>query len=138
MRIKNEYIFITLCLLFLIYTASIYLQPALSSSKIPVADAVAEGEGKLVWQKYNCQSCHQIYGLGGYLGPDLTNVLSAKGKGRAYIIGMLSSGTKQMPVFNLSAKEQEALLAFLKGVNESGNADPRNFETNAAGMIRKK
>ncbi len=36
-------------------------------------------KGKLLFQEYNCISCHQLYGLGGYMGPDLTNVISAIG-----------------------------------------------------------
>ncbi|MBK8357424.1 MAG: hypothetical protein IPL13_19205 [Saprospiraceae bacterium] len=39
-----------------------------------------EDAGKLIWQDYNCNACHQIYGLGGYLGPDLTNVYSKEVK----------------------------------------------------------
>jgi len=40
-------------------------------------------QGQQLWQQNNCFSCHQIYGLGGYLGPDLTNVYSQRGKGPA-------------------------------------------------------
>ena len=40
--------------------------------------------GKVLYQKYNCTACHQIYGLGGFLGPDLTIVVSQQGKGEAY------------------------------------------------------
>ena len=64
------YIFTALVLLFLAFSASIYTREDVNGAS-PVA-----GSGKLVWQKHNCQSCHQLYGLGGYLGPDLTNVIS--------------------------------------------------------------
>ncbi len=30
-------------------------------------------KGKQIWLQNNCQTCHQIYGFGGFLGPDLTN-----------------------------------------------------------------
>ena len=90
---------------------------------------------KLVWQKYNCQSCHQLYGLGGYLGPDLTDVYSTPGKGKDYIKAMLSSGIKQMPAFHLSDQEFNQLTAFLKSVDESGNSDPRKFTQLKSGMI---
>ena len=30
--------------------------------------------GKKVWQKYNCVSCHTIFGNGGYVGADLTHI----------------------------------------------------------------
>ena len=28
--------------------------------------------GKWVWQKYNCNDCHTILGIGGYYAPDVT------------------------------------------------------------------
>ena len=32
--------------------------------------------GKWVWQKYNCNDCHTILGIGGYYAPDVTKVMS--------------------------------------------------------------
>src|SRR5688572_24774030 len=61
--------------------------------------------GKNLWQTYNCNSCHQLYGLGGYLGPDLTNVYAASGKGPEYIKGFLNSGVGAMPQFHFTEKE---------------------------------
>ncbi|MBL7931164.1 MAG: cytochrome c [Bacteroidia bacterium] len=95
-------------------------------------------EGRLVWQKYNCQACHQLYGLGGYLGPDLTNLVSQKGKDESYIKALIRSGTKQMPSFDLSKEEEIKLIDFLKSTNESGIADPRQFNVHASGMIEQK
>ncbi|MBS3913034.1 MAG: cytochrome c [Bacteroidetes bacterium] len=92
--------------------------------------------GKMVWQKYNCQSCHQIYGLGGYLGPDLTNVYQ-KG-GEAYIRGMVQSGTDVMPAFKMSNSELDALEIYFKNMNQSGVSDPREFVVEYDGFIRLK
>ncbi|MBK7967343.1 MAG: cytochrome c [Bacteroidetes bacterium] len=92
------------------------------------------GKGKLVWPKYNCQSCHQIYGLGGYLGPDLTNIYSHPKKGNQYIRTMLKSGIRQMPAFELEEDEINALLEFLKSTDASGNADPSQFTVNEFGL----
>jgi len=91
--------------------------------------------GKMVWQKYNCQSCHQLYGLGGYLGPDLTNVVSSPGKDKTYITAMLSSGTGAMPVFSLSQSELDDLLAFFDATDRTGISDPRAFEADLFGNI---
>lgn len=126
--------FIVLGLSFLAFSFSIYLQPALA----PQAASVGAAEGRLVWQRYNCQSCHQLYGLGGYLGPDLTNVYSAPGKGDAYIRAMLKAGLAPMPVFHLSEEETVQLIAFLKAADESGSASPRDFIILPTGMIKSK
>lgn len=134
MSFKPKHIFFFLCFIFIIYSFSIYLTPR--NSKNPEAETVAAG--RLVWQKYNCQSCHQLYGLGGYLGPDLTNVYSAKGKGELFIKAFLHAGTKQMPSFDLSKEEEKELIAFLKSTDGSGIADPRNFVIISTGMIEKK
>jgi nitric oxide reductase subunit C len=134
MRI-NRFIFLVLTLFFIVFTADIYLQPAFNSEfeSVPAA-----GEGKLVWQKYNCQSCHQLYGLGGYLGPDLTNVISEPGKNEAYILGIIRSGNAQMPAFGLNEREEHDIIQFLKAADQSGSADPRGFRANVFGMIEPK
>ncbi len=40
----------------------------------PLSDI--ELRGRALWHENACQVCHQIYGQGGFLGPDLTNVAS--------------------------------------------------------------
>ena len=90
-----------------------------------------------MWQKYNCQSCHQLYGLGGYLGPDLTNVYSNTKKGEVVIRTLVKYGVKQMPACNMSKNELDNLVEFLKSVDASGKADPRNFNITRTGMIER-
>lgn len=105
-------------------------------SALPVRNSTVNKEalkGKIVWQQYNCNSCHQVYGLGGYLGPDLTNVYSKKGPG--YITAFLKSGTEIMPDFNLQKNEINALLAYLKNIDQSGKSDPRTFTIKKDGTI---
>lgn len=108
----------------------LYLQP----NHKPLPDDITM-RGKLIYQKYNCQSCHQIYGLGGYLGPDLTNVISAEGKGENLVRIMVSEGVRQMPSFELDQDEMDALIAFLKNVDSSGVSDPRQLIIQKDGMI---
>lgn len=93
----------------------------------------AQYEGKLVWQRYNCNACHQVYGLGGYLGPDLTNVYSRRGP--AYIEAMIKGGSTVMPGFPLSKGEINALNDYLKAVDSTGSADPRKFNIHYDGTI---
>lgn len=76
--------------------------------------------GMDVWQRSNCTACHQLYGLGGYMGPDLTNVHSAKGEAR--IRTFVRYGTGRMPAHDLSDGELDALVAFLAWVDASGRS----------------
>lgn len=87
--------------------------------------------GEELWLKNNCNSCHQIYGLGGYLGPDLTNVYSKEGKGEKYIKSIVNSGINSMPKFNFSEEEKNSLVQFLKEIDQTG------FYPNAELEIRK-
>jgi nitric oxide reductase subunit C len=134
MKITALHIFSALCLLFLVYSFSIYIMP-MRDRKKPSYNKEMAGKGRLTWQKYNCQACHQLYGLGGYLGPDLTNVYSEPGKGAAWINAIVRSGVKQMPSFELSDQEMLQLVEFMKSTDASGVADPRNFKTQPTGMI---
>ena len=91
------------------------------------------GKGQIVWQKYNCNACHQLYGLGGYLGPDLTNTYTLKGTD--YIKAFVNNGTTVMPNFHLSEQEMNALLSYLKCIDATGRSDPRTFILNYNGTI---
>src|SRR6185369_4489230 len=91
---KRTIISIGLCL-FLIYSG--YLYTHLPAGDQQVSENVATG--KLLWQEYNCGACHQVYGLGGYLGPDLTNSYSRRGSD--YIKAFLKGGNQVMPNFHL-------------------------------------
>ncbi len=91
--------------------------------------------GKLVFQEYNCTACHQIYGLGGYMGPDLTNVISAPGKGPIYAKAFLQGGTVKMPNFNLSDEKMDELIAFLTYIDKTGISPVKKFNTNSDGTI---
>lgn len=128
----NKIIFGVLVIAFFAFSINIYLAP-LSAEVTDNYDVTLADKGKLVWQKYNCQSCHQLYGLGGYLGPDLTNILGRSNK--EYIQAMIQYGNRQMPVFQLDSGETNALIEFFKCTNASGTADPRHFKVKSDGMI---
>ncbi len=129
-------LFTVLVILYLGYTLHLYCKKEkVSATPIEPNKATL---GRLVWQKYNCQSCHQLYGLGGYLGPDLTNVYSAKYKGENYIKGFILGGTTQMPAYALNEDEMTKLFAFLKMTDASGYADPKTIQVGPFGMITTK
>jgi nitric oxide reductase subunit C len=119
-----------LIFVFLSYSFCLYLSLPVKSKSIPEE----VGNGKLVWQQYNCNASHQVYGLGGYLGPDLTNTYSRKGP--AYIRAILQSGTAAMPNFDLNRQEMSVLLAYLQNIDGSGKADPRTFTIYNNGIIQ--
>lgn len=83
------------------------------------ADAAAR-RGALVWQANNCVSCHQLYGLGGYMGPDLTNEHGDKGD--ALIRTFVRYGTDRMPAHPISDADMDDLVAFLAWVDRSGRS----------------
>ena len=94
--------------------------------------------GKLLFQKYNCTACHQLYGLGGYMGQDLTNVMSKQGLGELYVRAFLQGGTQRMPNFHLSEEELKSLVAYLKYVDKTGISPVKKFEINYDGTITQK
>ena len=123
-----------LLLLFAGYTLFIYALPQQNDP----ADLMEVRAGKMIWQQKNCTACHQIYGLGGFLGPDLTNIYSDKTKGPAYIRAYVQGGNAIMPAFQLQDREMSALLAYLQQVDASGKADPKSFKVNGDGTIERK
>ncbi len=73
-----------------------------------------------VWQANNCVACHQLYGLGGYMGPDLTDVVSTKGD--AHVRAFVQHGTLRMPAHPITPAEMDDLVAFLTWVDASGQS----------------
>lgn len=85
--------------------------------------SVSAQEGKKLYQKLNCNACHQLFGLGGYLGPELTHVISQKGKGRLYVAALLKNGSAQMPDFHLDSLRANEIISFLSYVDSSAFID---------------
>lgn len=88
------------------------------STRAPASNRVRQGMH--VWQRSNCAACHQLYGLGGYMGPDLTNVHGDKGEER--IRTFVRYGTGRMPAHAVSDAEMDALVDFLAWVDSSGRS----------------
>ncbi len=87
--------------------------------------------GKWVWQKYNCNDCHTILGIGGYYAPDLTKVMSSQDPDwtkrflrdpeKVWPVG------RKMPNLHLKDEEISNLVAFLTWVNsiDTNNWPPK-------------
>ncbi len=127
--------------LYVAYTFAIWFFP--TQSPVHVSAIPAEGQqqvinraytGREVWLNYACQTCHSIYGLGGHLGPDLTNTAS-EGMG-AYIRIVVREGRLGMPAFNLTERELDDLMAYLEMINASGHYPPRSLNDSVFGAVR--
>lgn len=121
--------FAVLTVCFLSYSFILYTTVAPETKP---ANEMAQ-KGKILWQQKNCTACHQQYGLGGHLGPDLTNVYKAKPE--AYIRAILKTGTPVMPNFRLTDEEIDAFVEFFKYTDQTGTASPKTFKKHLDGTI---
>lgn len=128
-QIYFGFLFLTFC----IYSFFVYTSDTPSDAKeLMTSDAQA---GKVIFQQNNCFSCHQLYGLGGYMGPDLTNVISAQGKGEIYAKALIMSGTQKMPNFHLNEQEINSIIAYLKYVDKTGVSPTIKYSINSDGSV---
>ncbi len=113
-----------LCAAFIPYSVYVYTQGT-TASRINAMTEEAR-YGQQLFQEFNCIACHQFYGLGGYMGPDLTNVISSRGP--AYARAFLVSGTQRMPNFDLNETELDAIVAYLEFVDTTGRYPAGAYE----------
>jgi nitric oxide reductase subunit C len=130
--INNRTVFATLCLSFVFYSAYVYTMGTEAPHLAPMSDEARHGQD--LFQDNNCIACHQFYGLGGYMGPDLTNVISRYSP--AYARAFLVAGTARMPNFNLAEDEVDALVAYLEFVDSTGTYPPQDYEVTWFGTVR--
>jgi nitric oxide reductase subunit C len=112
-------IFFSLLSLYFIYGALVYTKGTDSHVRLSPAESVRVKRGKEIFQQYNCIACHQLYGLGGYLGPELTTAWSDPGRGENYIKALLKAGGRRMPVFNFTDQEINALSSYLHYIDST-------------------
>lgn len=87
-----------------------------SGPAIAAADPAARGLEQ--WRRHRCGTCHAIYGLGGHLGPDLTN--AARRRDAAYLRYVLRFGVGAMPDPGLDEAESGQVLAYLRHLDGLG------------------
>jgi nitric oxide reductase subunit C len=105
-------------------TLLVALLPSRSTVMGPASPAVTAGAE--VWRAANCIGCHAIYGLGGHIGPDLTNSISRLGADG--VTGMVYAGGARMPRFDFSDDAAANLVAWLTYIDETGVYPlPRHF-----------
>jgi nitric oxide reductase subunit C len=110
---------LTLFFLYVSYSFLVYTEGTREDIALSPEEKAAVAKGKSIYQQYNCQSCHQLYGLGGYLGPDLTTAYSDENRGKPYMKALLESGGNRMPNFHFSKEEIDQLIAYLKYVDST-------------------
>ena len=94
---QRIFTFLFLFLGFIIYSSFVYTTGTAENNIVMNKNAIF---GKLLYQKNNCTACPQIYGLGGYLGPELTTVISQQNKGETNARSFIQTGKQKMPDFN--------------------------------------
>jgi nitric oxide reductase subunit C len=109
---------------FVAMTLLVALLPSRSTAISGASPAVAAGA--VVWRSANCIGCHAIYGLGGHIGPDLTNSISRLGADG--VTKMVYAGGARMPHFDFSDDAAANLIAWLSYIDETGVYPlPRHF-----------
>ena len=117
-------VFVILFITFIAYTSWVYTNGTNRATTMTAEQQL----GKKIWQDYNCQSCHQIFGLGGYLGPELTTVISDSTRGELYARTILQNGSIRMPDFHFNPQQINAIIGYLKYVDANAFSYKKNYK----------
>ncbi len=105
-------------------TLLVALLPSRSTEMGPASPAVTAGAE--VWRSENCIACHAIYGLGGHIGPDLTNTVARLGA--QGVAAKVAAGGGAMPAIALPEQAAANLIAWLSYIDATGVYPlPRHF-----------
>ena len=111
-----------------------------STNEDALTDSVVAG--KHIWERHSCINCHTLLGEGAYFAPELGNVWvryggkddpeGARDMLKAWMQAQPSGieGRRQMPQFNLTDRELDELVDFLKWTSE---IDTQDWPPNEAG-----
>lgn len=116
---NNLILFIFLFIAYVAYSVVVYTSGTNKLLSFSADEIKQIDTGKTLFQQYNCISCHQLYGLGGYLGPELTTAWSDKYRGEAYMKAFLQNGGVRMPKFNFTDNETKAIINYLRYVDST-------------------
>jgi nitric oxide reductase subunit C len=126
--------------IFFLLTGLFVLQTFLTWS---TSTAVPEGMGTLneqalrgraLFNQFNCTACHQFYGLGGYMGPDLTNV--TLNKSPAFAKALIMHGSATMPALGVNEEQADDLVAYLEAMASSGTYPIRELNITPYGTYK--
>ena len=88
-------------------------------------------QGVLVFQDKQCHNCHEIAGLGGKRGPDLTRVATRMTHNQ--LVRQVIQGGGNMPAYgkNLHPADVTALVSFLETLHPAGRPPARDASQTA-------
>ncbi len=109
--------FISLFAAYLVYSIIVYTMGTEKNIVVSATEQIQIKNGSHLFQKYNCTACHQLYGLGGFLGPELTTAYSDPARGELFMTAFLKGGGQRMPNFHFKDEEIRSLIQFLKYVD---------------------
>jgi len=120
---------------YLLVTFAVFRLP--SQSALPESSAFSKvSRGLEIWQESRCHVCHSLYGLGGHLGPDLTNEHSLRGP--EFIRAFVLAGRPGMPAYpEISESDMDALLSYLKHIDSTVEYPVRGSGIAPFGRIKK-
>ena len=126
---------------FAILTAHSHFYAVTESTDTDALDASVE-HGKRVWERHACINCHTLLGEGAYFAPELGNVWvryggidDPEGARESIKLWMQTQptgieGRRQMPQFNISDDDLDALVDFFEWVS---GIDTQGWPPNEAG-----
>jgi nitric oxide reductase subunit C len=124
--VQRRLIYFGLIALFMVQTALTWTRSTEVPPGLGTLNETAQ-QGRQLFLDFNCTACHQFYGLGGHMGPDLTNVTRTTGKGAAYARGIILHGTERMPMLGVTPEQADAIVAYLEAWASSGTYPVRGF-----------
>ena len=127
-------LFIALFVSFFFYSANVYTAGTTLQGGPTAGEDVLRGQQ--LFRENNCWACHQIYGLGGYMGPDLTNIVINPDLGPDYARLFIEEGTDRMPNFELNIQEVDDIVAYLEHVGAAGNYNPKKGKVTWYGTVK--
>lgn len=104
------------------YIELVYLDDDLDQVKLSLGNrAIIETGRKLLHEKYGCQACHQVNGIGGYVGPPLD--ITAQRSKPAWIYSWILNPQKYRPDTidpnqGLTDDEAKAMTAYIMSLGE--------------------
>lgn len=124
---RHRVVYFVLVGLFILQSGLTYtVSTEAASPAVELNDAAQRGEA--LYREFNCTACHQFYGLGGHMGPDLTNVTVAAGKGPDFARAVIFHGSGLMPNLAVSKEQADDLVAFLEAVAATGTYPIRSLD----------